>query len=79
MKYLLECLFKLNHLQIVIPAQAGIQAGKVHSLEWLCEGRKNIRFGCSSLKESMKKLLVGWIPACAGMTGLVRVEVIYET
>ena len=65
MKYLFECLFKLNHAQTVIPAQAGIQTGDMPRLVFFCINCKNIRFGYSSLKVSMKKLLVDWIPACA--------------
>ena len=68
MKYLFGCLFKLNHPQIVIPAQAGIQVGGMPSLV-LSVDRKNVRFADLSSKVSVKKLLVDWIPAYAGMTG----------
>ena len=68
MKFLFGCLFKLNHPQIVIPAQAGIQVGGMPSLV-LSVDRKNVRFADLSSKVSVKKLLVDWIPAYAGMTG----------
>ena len=69
MKYLFGCLFKLNHPQIVIPAQAGIQTGDMPSLVFFSINCKNIRFAYSSLKVSLMRLLVDWIPAYAGMTG----------
>ena len=68
MKFLFGCLYKLNHPQIVIPAQAGIQVGGMPSLV-LSVDRKNVRFADLSSKVSVKKLLVDWIPAYAGMTG----------
>ena len=68
MKFLFGCLFKLNHPQIVIPAQAGIQVGGMPSLV-LSVDRKNVRFADLSSKVRVKKLLVDWIPAYAGMTG----------
>ena len=75
MTHFLKYLFKLNHVQFVIPAQAGIQVSDMLGLALIREGIKNIWFSSLRIKVRFRKLLIDWIPAYAGTTGLAKLEV----